>query len=112
MKQLPSEDFSRTLAVRGEGKVYAQPDVLTFTVDVFATEKTSVAANQAVKEKIKEVQAIFSGVGLAQEYVQTTNISLYPEYDYKDGYTKILGYKSSYALQVKIKKANTDNVEK
>lgn len=110
IQQLPSDQF-QTLNVDGEGKVYAQPDMLLFTIEITHRAPTSVAANAAVKKTLVAVNEILTKNKVDMDYVQTTAMSVYPEYDYTYGRSKLTGYKASQTLSVKIKKISTDNVD-
>lgn len=110
IQQLPPEQF-KTLTVQGDGKVYAQPDVLLYTIEITHMAKTSVAANDSVKKTLAAVNEILKKNNVDMAYVQTTAMSVYPEYDYTFGRGKLTGYRASQTLSVKIKKITTDNVD-
>jgi len=112
IKQMPDDNINRTIGVYWDGKVFVQPDLLTFDIEISDIQKNSTIANDNVKNKLKQIHKIFDNIWLDKNYIQTKNISLYPEYDYKLWYSKLLGYKSVNILEIKIKKINTDNVEK
>lgn len=110
IQQLPPEQF-KTLTVQGDGKVYAQPDVLLYTIEIAHTSPTSVAANESVKKTLATVNEILKNNNVDMAYVQTTAMSVYPEYEYSYPRNKLTGYRASQMLSVKIKKITTDNVD-
>lgn len=110
IQQMPPEQF-QTLTVQWDGKVYAQPDILLYTIEITHTALTSVAANDAVKKTLVAVNEILQKNNVDMAYVQTTAMSVYPEYDYTFGRGKLTGYRASQTLSVKIKKVTTDNVD-
>lgn len=110
IQQMPLEQY-KTLSVQGDGKIYAQPDILLYTITITHTSPTSVAANDSVKKTLIAVNEILKKNNVDMTYVQTTAMSVYPEYEYTYPKNKLTGYKASQILSVKIKKIATDNVD-
>jgi len=92
-----------TIVVDGDGKVVAMPDLATINLGL-QTEKTEVAAAQ--KENTEKMNKIIDAVkaqGVAPADIQTTNYQINPQYDYRDGSTKLRGYIVTQNLTLSIR---------
>lgn len=76
---------SNSIAVNGEGKVYATPDIFIFTVAINETGMTTKEAFQKANVKISDLKKALKDGGVAEKDIQTTSISMYPHYDYTNG---------------------------
>lgn len=103
---------TNTISVDGEWKIYAQPDVLNLSIGVAETKANTQLAQTSVNEKITKIHDILKSQNIDVNDIQTTNVSVYPEYDYTTNGSKIKWYRSSHNLLVKIKKINSDNKDK
>ena len=95
-----------TIAIAGDGKVTAVPDIASVSIGV-QTHKDKVGDAQA--ENSKKMNAIIDKVksmGVKPEDVQTSNYSLYPQYDYTNGKQIQNGYVVSQSVDVKIRDLN------
>jgi hypothetical protein len=96
----------RTIAVTGEGKVTAAPDLAVVS---FGVDTTAPAAAAAVAENAKKstalVEAIKNKIG-ATDKVATTQYSLSPVYEQRERVTqgppKITGYVASNMVRVEL----------
>lgn len=109
--QLPQNLVTNTIAVDGEGKIYAEPDTLILTVQVSEMKTTTKEAQDAVNAKITQIQDILKANSVDSKNIQTTSVSVYPEYDYTEAGSKLKGYRASHALTIKVKQANIQNKE-
>lgn len=108
---LPQNLVTDTIAVDGEGKIYAEPDMLTLTVQVSELKLTTKEAQDEVNKKIVQIQDVLKSNNIDSKNIQTTSISVYPEYDYTDKWSNLKWYRSSQALTIKVKQANIQNKE-
>lgn len=99
-----SAEFPHTIAISGEGKVVAVPDIATLSLGVI-TEKKEVA--DAQKENIEKVNKIvdeLKKLKIAKEDIKTTNYQIYPKYNWtQDRGQKLTGYEINQSVQVKIR---------
>ncbi len=72
------------LTVSGSGTAEAAPDMAVVSVGVQATESDAEAAMTAVSQKMSALLQAVSEAGVAQADVQTTGLSLSPEYRYRN----------------------------
>ena len=54
--------------------------------------------------KITEIRAALKDAGVSDKDVQTTNISMYPHYDYTDNRSVPNGYDANQTLTIKVRK--------
>lgn len=70
----------RTITVSGVGKVSAAPDVADINVGVVSQAKTAKDALAANTEAMTAIQQVLKERGVAAKDIQTTNISVQPQY--------------------------------
>ncbi len=100
---LENDKVLNTISVNGDGKVYAKPDMASFTVGVSETASTSAAALEKANAKIGEAMALLLKEGVNKDDIQTSGYNLYTDYNYNGGYRKIIGQRADIRLSVKIK---------
>jgi uncharacterized protein YggE len=93
------------ITVHGTGTASTVPDRATFTFGVDTKRKTAADASEANNRQMREVIATLKAAGVADEDIQTSQISLYPDYD--ESGSEPLGYQatSSVAVIVSLAKA-------
>lgn len=92
-----------TIAVEGEGKVVAIPDLATIDLGV-QTESPEVAAAQKENtDKMNKIVEALKAQGLKFDDLQTASYQINPQYDYKNGESKLRGYLVSQNLTVKVR---------
>jgi uncharacterized protein YggE len=96
-----------TVAVNGLGRVYAVPDILEANIGITENAKTTKEALAKTNEKVKQIIDIAVAEGVDKKDILTTNINMYPHYDYTNGRSVIDGYDSNQTLSIKIKKLET-----
>jgi len=102
-------DIQRTISIMGEGKVTAVPDIALVSLGL-STQKNKVSDAQTENSKtINSLIDKLKGSGIAKEDIQTTDYSIYPNYDYSNGKQTLTGYTVSQTVQVKIRQ--TDKVD-
>ena len=94
-----------SITVQGEGKVFADPDIFLLWLSVSALWKTSAEAQTTTKNDIDALRALAQKAGIATKDIQTTQMSIYPEYDYSpNGESNIKGYRATHGLTLKVRK--------
>jgi uncharacterized protein YggE len=92
-----------TITIEGEGKVNAKPDLGLVNLGVYL-EGTDLAMLQRQHTlKVNAINAALKEIGIADKDIQTSNYSISPKMDYKDGASKIVGYAISQSVSVKIR---------
>ena len=98
-----------SLAVNGEGKVFAKPDTFLLTVVASEKSKTTKEGFAQVGEKISALQKIMKDNGVAEKDIQSVNISINPNYNYDNGKSTIDGFVATHGLSIKIR--NLDSID-
>jgi uncharacterized protein len=74
-----------SISVSGEGEVFAIPDTATFSFSVRERASTVEAAQDAVTKRMDAILAELEKAGVEEENIKTTNYSIYPHYEYREG---------------------------
>jgi len=107
--QLPNNLVSNTISVAWDGKVFATPDMLILNISVEEIKETTEQAQTEANKKINQIKNIIKEYDIKDSNIQTKNVNVYPEYDYKDEWRKLLWYRARHWLEIKIKNANLEN---
>lgn len=95
-----------TLSISASGEVSKAPDIAFITAGVQTNAPT---ASQAMSQNATSMQGVYSALrsaGVAERDMQTSNLSLQPQYDYsnRDGTPpEVTGYSASNQLNVKVR---------
>lgn len=94
-----------TIAVTGVGTVVTAPDVADLRLGVTFTRPTVRAARADAAAAMTKVIAALKALGIAENDIQTTNISLQPAYDYASNTNppRITGYTLSNGVAVTVR---------
>jgi uncharacterized protein YggE len=92
------------ISVSGRGEVFGTPDTLTVTIGVSVGRSTVSEAVDVAAGRATDLIAALEGLGVAEEDIQTSNYSVYPEYEYRENQApRITGYRVDNTLDVKIR---------
>ncbi|MCZ4500802.1 MAG: hypothetical protein JWQ74_3357 [Marmoricola sp.] len=92
------------IVTAGEGTVTAKPDQLTFTAAVRNQRASTAAAMAATNAGIRAVTAAARKGGVAAGDIETTSLSVRPEYDYSNGRQRLTGYVAAERITILVKK--------
>lgn len=95
--------YQNAIAITGEGKVFAKPDIGQISLTVLSNAKTVTAAQQDNTDKMNKVTQAIKDLGVAEADLQTVSYNINPTYQYISGKSVIIGYEVSQTLQVKIR---------
>lgn len=104
-----------TFTVSGEGRITASPDIALVTVGVQTNGSTVKQVQDELNRKINAVSDAVKRVGVKDEDIQTSNYSVYPQYDYQSGLPtqaggqRIAGYQASSNLSIKVRNIDRTN---
>lgn len=93
----PVVDVSVTEEVKGK------PDVATFSTGV---QVLAATANDAIRQNNTQMTAVVAKLkklGIADKDIQTSEVSLSQQYDYRDGAQKFTGYQASNMVNFKLR---------
>ena len=95
--------LTNTIAVSGDGKVSAKPDMVTINVGASELAKTTKEAMAQSNAKIAEVLNVLKMNNIPDKDIQTSELSLAPEYDWSTTPRQLKGQRATQRLTVNIK---------
>jgi uncharacterized protein YggE len=98
-----------TVNVSGEGRVSAKPDMAIVSAGVSARGSSVAEAMDQANQAIDRVRASLQANGIAERDIQTSSISVSPQYSRStgpDAPPQIVGYQASQQLQIRIRDIN------
>lgn len=97
-------------SVTGEGKVTVVPDTAVVSLGISLNKPSVKAAQNEVNSVISEITKSLKAMGVDAKDIQTSNYSIYPQYDYQTtGGNRISGYQVSANLTVKVREFDKVN---
>jgi uncharacterized protein YggE len=100
----PAGAAERLVTVTGEATVSVAPDMAVIRIGVTSQGKTAREASDANARQMTAVLAAIKDAGIADRDVQTSRLSLQPQYDpNKGGTARLLGFQVTNQLTVKIR---------
>ncbi len=105
MASAASADTDRTITVTGEGIVQAAPDQATISLGVTTTAETAVEALAANSTALAKVIAQLKAAGVEAGDLQTSNLSLNPNWSNYESVSgsAISGYTASNQVSVRVR---------
>jgi uncharacterized protein YggE len=101
---LTASAADRSVTVTGEATVSVAPDTAIIRIGVNSTAKTAREASDANAKQMTGVLAAIKDAGIADRDVQTSRLSLQPQYDpNKSGTARLLGFQVTNQLTVRIR---------
>lgn len=101
--QEPSAKPEHTLSVSGTGSVSVKPDLADVTVGVTVQRDTAGAAAADVANAMDAVITAIRALGIAEEDIQTTSLSLSPVYDYDRSPYRLVAYTATNLVTVTVR---------
>jgi uncharacterized protein YggE len=94
-----------TISVNGTGRVVVTPDVADLRVGVVVTRPSVKEARSVAADQMNRVIAALKKLGIADRDIQTTGLSLTPNYTYpgNGGTPRLTGYTLSNAVSVTVR---------
>jgi hypothetical protein len=93
---------THSITVTATGKTTVVPDVARVYLGVTTNRSTVKAARAAGAQSMTDIIAAVKGLGVADADIQTTNLSLYPQYG--SGSTpKVVGYQISEQIEITVR---------
>ena len=98
----------RHVTVTGVGTINVVPDAVRFYPSVTALANKSSEALATASKTASAVRAALRNAGIATKDIKSSNLSVYPEYNYtQDRGSVIVGYRATQSFTVVIRKADT-----
>lgn len=102
-KQLRGAKPDNTISMSAEGRVQAVPDLAIVDLGVLTTASTAKKAQDDNAQAANKVVAFVKSQGIDEKDIATTQLNVYPTYDYSSGQNKITGYQATQNVSVKIR---------
>lgn len=101
----PATAPEHTISVNGTGRVVVSPDIADLRLGVTVTKPTVKAARETAAAAMTKVIAALKALGIADQDLQTTMLSLQPNYDYSNSGNppKLTGYTLSNSVAVTVR---------
>ena len=96
-------DVRDTFTIEGEGKVSGAPTLAEISFGLLSEGADVAKIQKENTQKVNGMVAAIKQLGVAEKDIQTSQYSINPKYDYKDGTSKIVGYQISQNLNVKLR---------
>ncbi|MEO6224580.1 MAG: SIMPL domain-containing protein [Sphingomicrobium sp.] len=91
------------LDISASGEVTRVPDLAVVSAGVVVHASTAGSAMQQTAARMERVRAALKGAGVADRDIQTSNISLNPEYVYEKNVQRLTGYSASNQVTVRFR---------
>src|SRR5450631_954152 len=99
-----ADKLEMLVTVTGEATVAAAPDAAVIRLGVSSQGKTARAASDANAKEMAVVLAAIKESGVADRDIQTTSLSLQPQYDPKQtGAARLVGFQVNNQVTIKIR---------
>jgi uncharacterized protein len=95
------------LTVQGTGQAHGTPDVLTAVFGFSASAPSATAALSQNNADVNQVLLALSGKGVAQSDVQTTGLTLAPQYVYPNGVQTRTGFGATNTVTATLRDVKT-----
>jgi uncharacterized protein len=100
---LPALAAEKLVTVTGQGTIAVAPDSAVIRIGVTSQGKTAKEASNTNAKQMTAVMAAIKNSGIAERDIQTSRLSLQPQYENKGGVTRLLGFRVTNQLTVKIR---------
>ncbi|MEZ5894115.1 MAG: SIMPL domain-containing protein [Parvularculaceae bacterium] len=99
------QPVQRTISVNGEGRASAAPDMAVLTIGVQSEALTAAEALRANSADMSKTIAKLKELGVADKDIQTSGLSVNPQYDYKENRSppKVIGFVASNTVTVMLR---------
>ncbi len=98
-------DTTKTISVTGDGRVIIKPDVADINLGVNIDKPRAGDAEAAAADAMAKVIDALKAAGIADADIQTTTLSLQPQYDWSSGSSnpRITGYEMDNEVDVTVR---------
>jgi uncharacterized protein len=101
---VPAQAIDKLVTVTGEASLSVAPDAAVIRIGVTSVGKTAKAASEANAKEMTAVLAAIKANGIAARDIQTSRLSLQPQYDpNKAGTARLLGFQVTNQLTITIR---------
>ncbi|MBF6600412.1 MAG: SIMPL domain-containing protein [Dehalococcoidia bacterium] len=105
--QQTEPEQARGITVSGEGKVQGKPDIAQLALGVSVLRATVAAARDQAAASLTAIDNAMKADGIADRDIQTSDLTISPEYNYSDGKQTLTGFRVTNTATVKVRDINT-----
>ena len=91
------------ITVIGVGEVDVAPNIVILDLGISPRAGTVAEASSIAGAKTRELIETLTGRGMSQEDIRTSRYTISPEYDYRDGEQRLLGFRVTNSLRLRIR---------
>ena len=100
---LPAQALDHLVTVNGEASVSVAPDLVMIRIGVSTQGKNAREASEANAKQMTKVLAAIEQSGIAKKDIQTSRLSLQPQYDAsKPGTARLTGFRVTNQVTIRI----------
>ncbi|MSR85042.1 DUF541 domain-containing protein [Candidatus Uhrbacteria bacterium] len=92
-----------TITIDGEGKVTGKPTLAQVDVGLYLDGKDVPDLQNQNSQKVNAILAAMKQLGIAEADIQTSNYTISPKFEYKDGAQNVIGYSVSQSITLKVR---------
>ena len=101
---LPAQALEHLVTVNGEASVSVAPDMVMIRIGVSSQGKNARAASEANAKQMTKVLNAIKASGIAARDIQTSRLSLQPQYDAsKPGAARLTGFRVTNQVTIRIR---------
>ncbi len=94
---------ANTIGVSATGEAFLKPDTLTISVEVSESAQATEKAISQANTKINEIRDLARANGVAENDIATSSFNLYPEYDYRQSGSVLVGQRAAQTVSIKMR---------
>lgn len=106
-KILTPQLSGRTIHVTGSGSVTTEPDIASLNLGVSVERKTVAEAREEAASSMTALIDTLKANDIDEEDITTQNFSIYPQYDYNEGFRVLRGYRVNNTVRAKVRDLDT-----
>ena len=91
------------ISVAGTASISLTPDIATLVLGVEAIDETVAQARADAAEAMAGIVDVLTASGIADEDIQTTHLSIQPQYDYSTETRKLIGFSVNNIVNVTVR---------
>lgn len=100
----PADSTGTLLSVSAQGEASRVPDIASMSVGVVSQAAEGQAAMRDNAQRMTRVLAAIRGAGIADDDIQTTGVSLHPQYRHvRDEAPRVTGYEARNTVRIKVR---------
>lgn len=103
----PAGTPTNTVTSSGSGQAQAVPDVAIMTFGVTRNGPEAKQVLEQASQTAEEIVAALKDSGVADEDIQTSNVSLYPDTSDRSGKLEVVGYRANISVTAKVREIDT-----